>query len=74
VDYAAINFRTLANKTGAETDRGKTFIKYGKPSKTDRNSNTKGKIIETWYYDNIGVNFSFVDYAGTGDFTLIKNQ
>lgn len=74
VDFAAINFRTLGNKTGAETDRGKTFIKYGKPSKTDRNSNSKGKIIETWYYENIGLNFSFIDYAGTGDFTLIKNQ
>ncbi len=74
VDYAAINFRTLANKTGAETDRGKTFIKYGKPNKTDRNSSAKGKIIETWYYEKIGMNFSFIDVAGNGDFTLIKTQ
>ena len=74
VDYAAINFRTLANKTGTETDRGKTFIKFGKPDKTDRNSTDKGKITETWYYDTIGLSFSFVDKTGTGDFTLIKNQ
>jgi len=73
VDYAAINFRTLGNKTGAETDRGKTFIKFGKPSKTDRSSNEQGKIVETWYYDSLGLNFSFIDKSGSGDFTLIKN-
>lgn len=74
VDYSAINFRTISNKSGVETDRGKTFIKFGKPSKTDRSSSDKGKIVETWYYDSTGLVFSFVDKNGNGDFTLIKQQ
>lgn len=74
VDYSALNFRTLGNKSGAETDRGKTFIKFGKPNKIDRSSSEKGKIIETWYYDTSGLTFAFVDRLGNGEFTLIKNQ
>jgi len=72
VDYSAMNFRTIGNKNGIETDRGKIYIKYGAPSKTERTSSEKGKIIEIWLYKSNGLKFSFVDKTGNGDFTLMK--
>jgi GWxTD domain-containing protein len=73
-DYAAVNFRTLTNKSGIETDRGKIYIKYGKPSKMERSTSGNGKITENWRYEAIGLDFSFIDNAGNGEFTLIKKR
>ncbi len=70
VDYAAKNFSTISGKSGVDTDRGKIFIQFGKPLKIDRNSNDKGKIVETWIYENPKRKFIFTDLTGTGNFSL----
>jgi GWxTD domain-containing protein len=70
-DYAAMNFGTISGRTGLESDRGKIYLKYGKPLKIDRKSTDKGKIVEVWFYANERV-FTFIDERGTGDFNLLR--
>ncbi|MEO8398364.1 MAG: GWxTD domain-containing protein [Ignavibacteriaceae bacterium] len=70
VDYAARNFSTITGKSGIDTDRGKVYIQLGKPQKIDRTSNEKGKVVETWIYQNPQRRFVFTDLTGTGNFSL----
>lgn len=72
IDYAVKNFATLAGANGANTDRGKIYIKFGKPTDVDRTSDNYGNVIETWTYNNPQRKFVFVDKNGTGDFSLIN--
>ena len=72
IDYASKNFTTIAGTNGADTDRGKIYIKFGKPSEIDRLSDDHGYIIETWTYNNSQRKFVFIDKKGTGDFSLIS--
>jgi len=69
-DYSIRNFSSLDKRNGAETDRGKTFIKFGDPDSIKRGSNEKDKITEIWYYGNLGKTFVFVDESGLGNFIL----
>ncbi len=71
-DYAIDNFSTLANFDGAETDRGRIYIIYGKPSSIDRNYSEKNDVIEVWNYDKISRSFVFKDVNGTGKFDLVE--
>ena len=73
VDYAAKEFSTISRKNGAATDRGKIFIKYGKPQKIERTSNEYGKMVEKWIYEKPFRAFEFVEKDGTGNYTLIKS-
>lgn len=70
VDYAQINFASLTGVKGIDTDRGKIFIKFGKPDQIERASNEKGKIVETWIYIKPQRKFVFVDKQGVGEFSL----
>lgn len=70
-DYAANNFSSLTGKPGLDSDRGKIYIKFGKPVKTERTSDEKGKVIEIWEYANNKI-FSFIDERGTGEFNLVN--
>ena len=70
VDYAQLNFSTLTGTKGVNTDRGKIYIMFGKPDKIERNSNSSGKVVETWIYNNPQRKFVFVDKQGVGEFSL----
>ncbi len=72
IDYAVKNFATITGANGAKTDRGKVYIKFGKPIDVNRSSDDHGNIIETWTYNNPQRKFVFVDKKGTGDFSLIS--
>ena len=72
VDYAIRNFASLSNRNGADTDRGKIYIKFGKPAKIERSSDDNGKIVELWIYTKEKLSFKFVDKNGTGEFPLAK--
>ncbi|HSD62709.1 MAG TPA: GWxTD domain-containing protein [Ignavibacteriaceae bacterium] len=72
IDYAVKNFTTIAGANGASTDRGKVYIRFGKPSDIDRTSDNYGNVIETWTYNNPQRKFVFVDKNGTGEFSLIN--
>ncbi|OGU61016.1 MAG: hypothetical protein A2V66_09750 [Ignavibacteria bacterium RBG_13_36_8] len=71
VDYANENFSTL-DGFGASLDRGKIYIKFGKPTKVERLYSEKSEVIEIWHYSNINRDFYFKDNTGLGNFSLIK--
>ncbi len=56
----------------AATDRGRVYIRFGKPDKIERTSNEEGNVVETWTYSKQDMKFVFVDKKGTGSFTLIE--
>ena len=72
IDFAAVEFRGLGKDNGINTDRGKIYIRFGKPNDISRTSDTTGNIVETWIYANPGRKFTFVDRRGTGNFTLVE--
>lgn len=72
VEYAIKNFSTLAKYDGAETDRGKIYIKFGVPDEIKRSKNSENKILEIWEYKSIDKVFTFVDNNGTGNFKIIS--
>ena len=73
IDYSMKNFSSISGRKGIDTDRGKIFILYGKPSETERSSDQLGKVVETWVYKNPYRKFIFVDETGTGEYKL-KNS
>ncbi len=72
IDYAVKNFASIGGANGANTDRGKVYIKFGKPVDINRTSDDHGNIMETWTYSNPQRKFVFIDKKGTGDFSLIS--
>ena len=72
IDYASTEFSDISRKPGVSTDRGKIYIKYGKPDKIERSSNSLGYVVETWTYNKLKQKFSFVDKQGTGNFILVE--
>ena len=71
IDYSKINFMPISRTSGVKTDRGKIYIKYGKPSEIKRTSNTYGQVTEIWIYNSTNKEFVFIDKYGIGDFSLI---
>jgi GWxTD domain-containing protein len=72
IDYAALEFRGISKNNGLSTDRGKIYIKHGKPDNIERASNSQGYVVETWVYKILNQTFVFVDKQGTGNFILIE--
>jgi GWxTD domain-containing protein len=72
IDYAALEFRGISKDNGLSTDRGKIYIKHGKPDNIERASDSRGYVVETWIYKILNQKFVFVDKQGTGNFILIE--
>lgn len=72
VDYAQKEFISVSQRNGAKTDRGKILILNGKPERVDRNVNSDGKVIESWYYVNPERVFTFIDLRGDGSFKILQ--
>ncbi len=70
VDFADENFSTITGTKGLESDRGKIYILYGKPSSIRRVPNANKRISEIWDYAKLKKQFVFVDERGTGDYKL----
>jgi GWxTD domain-containing protein len=69
-DYAIENFSTIQRDDGLETDRGKMYVRFGKPLEIERVATRAGKIGEVWKYSESRV-FYFVDFSGTGKFEIV---
>ncbi|UCC12289.1 MAG: GWxTD domain-containing protein [candidate division WOR-3 bacterium] len=59
-------------KVGSKTDRGRIYIKYGKPDEIERSllQIEESKPYEIWRYYT-GDEFIFVDVRGTNEYTLV---
>lgn len=74
VDYAAVNFATLREPDGIETDRGKAYILYGPPTKIDRALKPGSPPQEIWYYSHLNKKLIFLDESGKGDYKFISQE
>lgn len=74
VDYCEKNFSGLSATGGAKSDRGKIYIRFGKPDSTDRFTNSEDNVVETWVYKNLNKTFHFLDKDGTGRFQLADEK
>lgn len=68
VDYAFFNYRTLVEKDGAKTDRGKIYILYGSPDQRDEGFEGDESVIR-WKYDKLKKEFLFTAIS-TGVYRL----
>ena len=73
-DYAYFNYSSLKQKNGIQTDRGKIYMLYGPPTKTERTFPPSQPPHEVWYYKAIGKMFVFEDPSRLGDYQLIKTE
>lgn len=70
VDFAYFNFATLAQKDGAETDRGKIFILKGLPDRII-NTTEEAERFEIWTYNKLGEEYKF-KLVSSGVFLLVE--
>jgi len=68
VDYADEHFSVSKNLPGYKTDRGKIFIRNGKPFTINRDFTKLGYSREIWSYGNH--KFIFIDKRGLGEYKL----
>jgi GWxTD domain-containing protein len=73
VDHATRTFGTLRNPDGAKSDRGKIYILYGPPTRTERTLNPGGLFEEVWVYERLDKRFAFVDKSRNGNYELTPN-
>jgi GWxTD domain-containing protein len=74
VDHASKTFGTLRDPDGFKSDRGRIYILYGPPTKTDRSLNPSTGYQEVWTYERTGKKFIFADQTKSGNYVLISTQ
>ena len=72
VDFVATEFKSLNDNNGLMTDRGKVYVKYGKPNTVERSYNQQYQVLEIWKYTELNKEFVFADITGLGNFTLVN--
>jgi GWxTD domain-containing protein len=70
VDYATRHLGSLRHPDGFRTDRGRVYVLYGPPSRTDRKLDPQGTFQEIWIYERLRKKFIFEDRGRTGDYVL----
>ena len=71
IQYSNLKFAET-NKAGWQTDRGRVYILYGKPSEIQYYSNVAGfREFQAWSYDNIEHGVVFI-FGATGRFGVLK--
>lgn len=73
-DIAMTAYRTLKEFNGTLTDRGKIFILYGKPTKTERYLKPGDIPKEIWKYASHHKTFIFEDPSKQGNYKLAEIQ
>lgn len=70
VNFAEENF-SRGTSGGWKSDMGMIYILFGKPDDMTRSMNMQGSYnYQTWYYFQIGKEFTFIDEYGFGDYRL----
>jgi len=74
VDYARRNFGTLKEPDGLRSDRGRIYVLYGPPTRTNRNLSPEAGYQEVWSYESLSKKFVFADQNKSGNYILISTQ
>jgi GWxTD domain-containing protein len=72
-DYAYEHFKTISENNGAATDRGKSYILFGKPAEIKREFRSDG-TYEIWYYPNLKKSIVFKEEGYGGNFKLYQTK
>jgi GWxTD domain-containing protein len=73
VDYAYFTFKSIEQRDGAFTDRGKIYILFGPPTNTERTMGPDAPPREIWEYHNrVNRTFIFADQSASGAYRLIE--
>lgn len=73
ITYVADHFSHIGE--GWRSDRGKIFIRYGKPDQVDRTSDQRQQgEYEVWRYYAGNRTFVFYDMFGVGDYKLVEGE
>ncbi len=73
-DYALENFSGIGIPSGLKTDRGKIYVLYGPPTRTERTLSVGAPPREVWEYENISRRFVFVDETRNGNYKLLYSE
>jgi GWxTD domain-containing protein len=71
VDEATKSFGTLRQPDGSKSDRGRIYVLYGPPTRTERSLDPATGFTEVWTYERVNRKFTFRDQSKTGDYALI---
>ncbi|MDZ7724716.1 MAG: GWxTD domain-containing protein [candidate division KSB1 bacterium] len=73
-EFAIRNFSEVkTGRVGWQTDRGRIYMKYGKPDDVERNRNSMtGPVTEIWTYEELSRRYIFVDRENNGVFRLYR--
>jgi hypothetical protein len=72
-DYSYFNFRSIGQKDGVFTDRGKIYMLNGPPTQINRQMQPDSHPREVWSYENrVARVFVFIDESKTGEYRLVE--
>lgn len=74
VDEAMRKFSTARENDGYKTDRGRIYILYGQPQKSERMLQPNSSPMEVWTYDRLRKRFIFIDTAKNGNYVLSQAE
>jgi GWxTD domain-containing protein len=73
VDYTFFNFYTNRD-FGWRTDRGRIYIRFGKPTDISREFPLNKPTREIWTYKSLNKRFVFSDITNTGNYELVSES
>jgi len=74
VDHTMRAFGSIRGGDGYKTDRGRIYILYGPPTKTERTLDPSAGFQEIWTYEKQSKKFVFLDQSKSGNYTLVSTQ
>lgn len=74
VDEAMRRFSTARENDGYKTDRGRIYILYGPPPKSERVLQPNSGPKEIWTYDRLHQRFIFIDPTRNGNYILSQAE
>jgi len=74
VDDALRRFSTSRENDGYKTDRGRIYILYGPPQKSERSLQPNSAPTEIWTYERLHRRFIFIDTGKNGNYVLSQSE
>jgi GWxTD domain-containing protein len=74
VDDALRRFSTARENDGYKTDRGRIYILYGPPQRSERSLQPNSAPTEIWTYDRLHRRFVFIDVGKNGNYVLSQSE
>jgi GWxTD domain-containing protein len=74
VDDALRKYSTSRESDGYKTDRGRIYILYGPPQRSDRSLQPNAAPTEIWTYERLHRRFIFIDTERNGNYILSQSE